>query len=246
MTAAQRRCLGLLVPPAGNAVPPEAEEVIAEGIEVVARGLGIAAMAPEDFDRGLERLESTVQELLGIGVDAISVMGTSLTFYRGRAGNEAVLERLRVAAGGLPVTTMSTSVVQALGRLRARRVAVVGAYTEGMTARLAEFLAEHGLDVASAVNLGIESISEVAGVKDDVLQQAVLTALGAAGGAGGAGGADAVLISCGGLQPGAVARAVQRDFGIPVVSSSVDGMRAAVDLLPSNSFQGRMQGLHTR
>ena len=246
MTTARRRRLGLIVPPAGHVVPSEAEEVVGEGIEVVALGLGIGAMAPEDFDRGLERLESSVQELLGIGADAISVMGTSLTFYRGRAGNEAVLDRLRAAAGGLPVTTMSTSVVQALDRLRAHRVAVVAAYTEDMTARLVRFLAEHGLDVTSAVNFGIESISEVAGVQDEVLQEAVLTALRKAGGADGAGRPDAVLISCGGLQPGAVSRAIHREFGIPVVSSSVDGMRGAAALLPPNSFEGRTQGLPSR
>ena len=56
------------------------------------------------------------------GVDAIMVIGTSLTFYRGYEAHERLLEQLR-AKTGLPVSTMSEAVVDGLrsGRRQAHR-----------------------------------------------------------------------------------------------------------------------------
>lgn len=217
--------LGLVVPPAANVVPPEARELFGDQLDVVARGLGIPAMTAEEFDFGLERLDSAVADLVEAGAQAVSVMGTSLTFYRGREGNEEVLERLRVAGGGLPVTTMSSSVVQALRRLQARRIAVVAAYSDDLTERLVRFLVDYGVEAASTVPLGVERMTDIGSVGDAGLESAAAQALDAAGRA------DALLISCGGLRTVRVGQRLERALGVPVVSSSVDGMRGAAALL---------------
>src|ERR1700760_4908865 len=71
--------------------------------------------------------------------DAIMVIGTSLTFYKGAAVHRRLLEQLR-AATGLPVSTMSQAVVDGLRAVGAKKVAVATAYDGEVNRRLKDFL----------------------------------------------------------------------------------------------------------
>ncbi len=66
------------------------------------------------------------------GVDAIMVIGTSLTFYRGPEAHDRLLEDLRERTG-LPVSTMSQAIIDGLREVGAKRVAVATAYSDSST-----------------------------------------------------------------------------------------------------------------
>lgn len=227
--------VGLIVPPEEDAVPAEAAELFPDGVEFVAKGLGIGEMTEAGFDDGLTRLEQAVHALRAEEVDAISLMGTSLSFYRGARGHEEILRRLAEASGGLPVTTMSAAVLKSLGEIGAERVALVTAYSEEMSRRLVRFLEENRIEVASHINLGIRVIADLQHVTDRALEDAVARALDEA-----AAPPDALLISCGGLRTLGVGNRITERTAIPVVSSAVDGLRQAVALLDSRR-QGAQQ-----
>src|SRR6185503_15078100 len=89
------------------------------------------------------------------GVDAIMVIGTSLTFYRGPEAHERLLERLR-ATTGLPVSTMSQAVIDGLREVGAKDVAVATAYTEIVNNRLKELLGAAGFRVKSLEAFNIQ------------------------------------------------------------------------------------------
>ncbi|WP_449279405.1 aspartate racemase/maleate isomerase family protein [Leucobacter sp. GX0328] len=224
---AARPVVGLIVPPEADTVPPEAAILFPDGVVFAARGLGIAEMSPTGFDAGLERIDAAARALLDRGAEAISIMGTSLTFYDGAAGNERALDRLRRACPGIPVTTMSTSIVASLRELDARRVSVVGAYTSDMGRRLDRLLMQSGFEVASRVDLGVNAIADLGRVTDADLRAAAERALDRAGDAA----PDALLISCGGLRTIDAGARIADELGLPVVSSAVDGIRHAVRLL---------------
>ena len=80
------------------------------------------------------------------GVDAIMVIGTSLTFYRGPEAHDRLLAELRERTG-LPVSTMSQAIIDGLREVGASRVAVATAYTDVVNRRLEELLAAAGIDV---------------------------------------------------------------------------------------------------
>ena len=81
------------------------------------------------------------------GVNAIMVIGTSLTFYRGpQAHARWLIEDLR-ARTGLPVGTISQALLDGLREVGARRVAVATAYTDVVNRRLKELLAAAGIEV---------------------------------------------------------------------------------------------------
>ena len=99
------------------------------GVRFLAEGVGLQKMTADEYDRVFGRILPAAEKLAKEGSNAISVMGTSLTFYKG-AEYEHQLKVNVTKATGLPSTTMSTGIVEGLKALNARRVAVATAYDE--------------------------------------------------------------------------------------------------------------------
>ena len=108
--------IGLVVPFASDTVPEEGLQMY-PGVRFVARGVGVRSLTPTGYDSAWEGILPAAEYLAGLGVDAVMVIGTSLTFYRGPDAHEELMAKLR-AATGLPVSTMSQAVVEAPGGSR--------------------------------------------------------------------------------------------------------------------------------
>ncbi len=217
--------IGLIVPPAHAEVPPEGAQLYPNRARFIARGLGLQQLTPDGYDQVIGRVEQVASQLASDGVDAIVLMGTSLSFYKGAQFNDRLIEVMR-AATDLPATTMSTAVIDALRALDARHVAVATAYADEVNGRLALFLTKMGIEVASMVGMGIQKVENVFSVTDDDL-----LALGRRAFERADGRADALFISCGGLRTLAISPLLERECAIPVVSSSPAGFWAAVRLV---------------
>jgi len=215
--------IGLIVPPKDGGVPPEAQAIYGAQVDFVSYGLGIQQMAEADFAAALEDLESAVHTLLDQDVDAISVMGTSLTFFKGRRGNENIVRLLQQSAPGIPVSTMSSAIIGSLERVGARKVALFSAYDQDMNQRLISFLEEHGIVVTHTTNLGLLDIADVHNFSQRALTDLVDGAITEA-----RVDSDALLISCGGLRTLEI-RDRHDDF--PIISSAVDGIEDVVSLV---------------
>ena len=111
------------------------------GLPFIASGLGLGSVTPDGYDAVIESVVDHARRLQQQGAAAISLMGTSLSFYRGAAFNTALTEAMREATG-LPCTTMSTAVLNGLRALGLRRVALATAYIDDVNERLAAFLGE--------------------------------------------------------------------------------------------------------
>lgn len=216
--------IGMIVPPAAGEVPPEAAALHPAG-RFIAEGLGLQRLTPEGYDSVVGEVEAAARRLADRGADAVALMGTSLSFYRGAAFNRALIAQME-AASGVPCTTMSVSVVAALRRAGARRVTVGAAYGERVNGPLRAFLEEEGFEIVRLEALGIEDVEAIFRVTEMELM-----ALGrrAASGAN----ADALFLSCGGLRTLPVTRPLAEETGLPVISSAVAGVEGAMRLVPS-------------
>jgi arylmalonate decarboxylase len=217
--------VGLVVPPAHGRVPADAGALYPEGVRFVAGGLGLRTMTPADYARALTSLDGVVHGLVAGGAEAVSLMGTSLSFFRGADGAAELLERLRTAAGGLRVSTMAAAAVRALHHLGVSRVAVGAAYTGQVTDRLVEFLGAHDVEVVARAELHVTHIDRLDGVDTAALTELTERLLGPGPPA------DAVLLSCGGLDTLTVIPDLEDRWGLPVVSSSQAGFWDAVQLV---------------
>ena len=86
--------IGLVVPFSTDKVPDEGP-MMYPGVKFIPRGVGVRALTPEGYDAAWDGILPAAKELAKQGVDAIMVIGTSLTFYRGYEAHQELLEQLR-------------------------------------------------------------------------------------------------------------------------------------------------------
>lgn len=226
--------IGLIVPPAHGQVPSDGAVLYgADRVRFIARGLALGEITTRGYEGVIDRVVGLAEEMARAGARAVSLMGTSLSFFRGAAFN-AELEAEMSRRTGLPCTTMSNGIVRALRAVNVARVAVATAYVDDVNERLCRYLATSDLAVTAIRGLAITGVREVGEVPTQTLVDLCETVFAVDPGA------DGILISCGGLLTLEAITAVEAKLGVPVVSSSPAGfwdvMRVAG--LRSESPQG--------
>ena len=215
--------IGLVVPHAEDKVPPEGFQMY-PAMKFVPSGVGVRSLTPEGYAAAFDAIPAAADRLVAKGVDAIMVIGTSLTFYRGPEAHDRLLEDLR-ARTGLPVSTMSQAIVDGLHEVGAKRVAVATAYTDVVNQRLQELLVASGIEVLSLECFNIlefggpskKSEADIIALSSDAVAKAP--------------GAEGILISCGGLRTLGVAKPLEERHRLPVVSSTPAAFWAAMRLV---------------
>jgi len=215
--------IGLVVPFATDEVPFEGP-IMYPGVRFIPRGVGVRNLTPEGYEPAWNGILPAAEYLAKQDVDAIMVIGTSLTFYRGPEAHDRLLEQLRERTG-LPVSTMSQSIIDGLREVGAERVAVATAYTDIVNQRLKELLAAAGIETLS---LQCFDLLEFGGpskkTEADIIELSSAAVASARG-------AEGILISCGGLRTLGVAAPLEASHGIPVVSSATAAFWAAMRLV---------------
>jgi arylmalonate decarboxylase len=222
--------LGMIFPPANYQVPPEAKRMYPSGIRFLGIGIGLPSMTPAGYDSVIDKIVPTAMQLKKDGANAISIMGTSLTFYKGAAFNQQLQDAVKKATG-LPTTTMSNGIVEGLRAGGAKKIAVATAYNEEVTDRLKIFLHESGFEVVKAKGLGI-LLNIPQSAQDGLLDFSASVKESAPN-------ADSLLISCGGLKTLDLIVPLEKRCKVPVVSSQPHGLWNGVKLL---GISAKVQG----
>jgi arylmalonate decarboxylase len=220
---AKQHTIGLVVPFAKDEVPFEGP-IMYPGVRFIPRGVGVRALTPEGYEPAWNAILPAAEYLAGQGVDAIMVIGTSLTFFRGPQAHDWLLTELRQRTG-LPVSTMSQAIIDGLREMGANRVAVATAYSDVVNRRLRELLAASGIEALSLECFDLlefggpsrKSEADIIALSDSAVERA--------------NGAEGILISCGGLRTLGVATPLEARHGIPVVSSATAAFWAAMRLV---------------
>lgn len=215
--------LGMIYPQK-VAVTAETLAMYPAGVRFLIEGVGLQTMTPAGYDSVIDKIVPAAVKLKGDGAQAIMLMGTSLSFYRGASFNQELADSIRKATG-LPTSTMSSAVVDGLRAVGGRRLAVPTAYNDEVNARLRTFLQQSGFEVLAIKGMGIERIG-VAGTvpKEDIETFAVGVARMAPT-------ADAMLLSCGGFRTLESIAPIEAQSKVPVVSSSPHALWTGVRLL---------------
>ena len=224
--------LGLIVPPAAGAVPVDGPLLYGERIRFSALGLGLGEISTRGYTEVIDSVVEKAVALKARGAVAVSLMGTSLSFFRGAAFNRQ-LEVEMARATGLPCTTMSNAIVGALRQLGVRRVAVATAYIDEVNAHLRRYLEQSDFEPLALEGLAISDVQAVGQVPAQVLVELCLRVFDAQPGA------DGILISCGGLVTLDAVREVEARLQLPVVSSSPAGFW---DLVRTAGLDARSPG----
>jgi len=224
--------LGLIYPVADTPVSPEAKAMYPTGIQFLPHSLGLKELTPEGYDTVVDKIAPAAKGLADQGAQAITLMGTSLSFYKGAAFNRE-LTRAMSQASGLKAVTMSTAVVEGLRAMGGRKLAVATAYNDVVNERLRIFLHEEGFEVLSVKGLNVVKVEDINTVTQPALLKFSAEVFEATPRA------DALLVSCGGLRTLELLAPLEQRCKVPVVSSLPHAFRAGVRLL---GMSGRSPG----
>lgn len=159
-------------------------------------------------------------DLITVQPAAIVYACTSGSFVRGAAGERDLVAAMH-ASGAPAATSTSGALVEALRLLGVARVAVATPYQDGITGRLAAFLAEAGVEVAGTAQLGLSGLiwtvpysTTVALIREAVQQ----------------GDCDAVFVSCTNLPTYDLIAPLEQELGVPVLTANQVTLWAALRL----------------
>lgn len=225
--------LGLILPTAGP-VPPEALAIYPAGIKFVTEGLSKHGDAPlvgtlATYERLQDRIVPAARALADKGADAILLLGTSITFYKGAAHNQSLIDSIQRATKR-PATTMSSAIVDALRAVGGKRLAVAGGYTEGVNAQFRVFLQESGFDVVALRGLGL--LTPPDNLSRDQLEAFVVEVFRAAPNP------DAVVVAFASTRTLELIVPLEKRCAVPVVSARPHTFWAGVRLLGLNAAVG--------
>lgn len=229
-------CAGLIVPPADGRVPQDGPLLYGDRVKFIARGLGIGAVSPDGFDPVIGSILDKARELRDAGAQVISLMGTSISFYRGPEFTESLRAAMQEATG-VPCTTMSHAIVAALRQLGIQRVAVATSYIDELNSKLVDYLSTAGFTVTAIRGMSITGVKEVGEVPTRALVDLAHAVYREDTSAHG------VFISCGGLLTLEAIRQLEDALALPVTASSPAGFWDVVRLGgwdPSSPGFGRL------
>lgn len=215
--------LGLIFP-VDRGVPEEGVAMYPKGVKFVTTHLDLKTMTPDGYDAVIGDIPAAAKKVQAQGAQAITLMGTSLSFYKGSAFNQKLTDTIKTATG-LPTNTMSTGVLDGLRKMKTKRLAVATAYNDEVNARLKTFLGENGFEVLAIKGLGIEAVAGVNDVKQPELLKFCASVYKLAPKA------DGMLVSCGGLRTLEILDPLEKQTNVPAVSSTPHALWAGVRLL---------------
>lgn len=165
-------------------------------------------------------VEQAVRDLSAADPHLYVYACTSGSFVHGRHGERRLAAAMR-RAGGAPAITTSGAVLESLTALGVSRVAVATPYDVTLAARFGTFLAEAGIAVVSAGDLGLgHHIWEVPYETTLELVRAADTDA-----------AEAVVVSCTNLATYDIIGRLEAELGKPVISANRATMEAALRMV---------------
>ena len=208
-----RARIGVVVPSVNTVVEPWFSEASPSGVSVHASRMFMdSVLTPEAVVR-MDREEGVraVRQLTRCRPHGIAYCCTASSILQGLEYDRHLQHEIEQAAG-VPATTATQSILEALRVLGVKRIAAVSPYPEAIDRAEHAFFETAGIEVLSSACLGIKEGFELASPTLRDIHELALR--------GWKPGADALLISCLTLwSQGAVER-LETELGVPVVTST--------------------------
>ena len=199
----------------------EWRRALPDGVCLVETRTMLHDVTVEGLAETVKQVERAALELASAEVDVILQAGTAIAFFRGFGHDRELSERIS-ATTGIKATTSLTAVVDALRTLGITRPAIATSYLAEIDARLVEVLEQSKFKVAAIRGMGIKKSIDMGKVLPDATYALAKEV------ARSAPDADGILISCGNLRSFEAIEALEKDTGLPVVTSNQAGLWQAL------------------
>lgn len=157
-------------------------------------------------------LLAAAQKIKDRGADVVAYGCTSGTFVKGLDYERKLVAQL-VELTGLPAVTMVGAVIAALKAVEAKKVVLVTPYPEDINKLEIKFFADNGIEAVSHISEPYwKAVSEISDAPPGYFYRLTKKIFVKE--------ADAILMSCGNTRTIEIIDIMEKDFGVPVVSSN--------------------------
>ncbi len=205
--------IGVINPSAGITFDHEWARMLPKGISFHVTRLLLERGTTESLDSMAERAPEAASLLKTSRVQAICYGCTIGSLYRGRENEMALAARLAEAAGA-PAVMMADSAAEALKSFGARRIVIANPYTSETNERVKVYLSERGFDVVAIEAMSIAESWDITKLKPSDVRDLTIGAVRKAEKV------DAIFLSCGNMRTIDVIEGIERETGLPVISSN--------------------------
>lgn len=209
-----RARIGYISPANAECSVYEFYKIVPEGVSLVTTCLSIKDLVPEELEAALRKVDAAAMDLAKSEVDFIVLGGTPPGALKGVGSDRELIARIEKATR-TPAVLKITASVEAFRHLQVRRISVASPFEEPNNRKIKKFLEDSGFAVANIRGLGIRSNTDIARLPDYApYQLARKTVLENPE-------TDAIYIPCSQWSPSFCVDQLEKDFGIPVVTSNL-------------------------
>lgn len=203
--------LGLIVPSSNTTMEMELHDYLPEGVSLHTSRMPLRNVTEEELLKMSALAVESARLLKDAGVELILYGCTSGSFIGGE-NFEKELETKIEDEVNIPVVSTSTAIVEALKILDAQSLLVITPYTAEINEREKEFLEANSFEVLDIRGFGIEENLQIGRLEPyEAYRLAKASFIEEA---------DAIFISCTNLRTFEIIHALERDLGLPVVTSN--------------------------
>ena len=190
----------------------EWNQLLPDGVEFITACVGVQKLAPEEFDRAFPLFLDAAKRLATWKVDFVVAGGLPVFTHKGLESAKELQKRIAEIVG-VPAKLDWFCLIDALNALSAKNVVVAAPYEDVIMERERQALESFGFNVLAVKGLGLKSNLDFSKlpsyasyqVAKDVFREAPE--------------ADAINVTCGAWETVANIEVIEKDLGIPVVTS---------------------------
>jgi maleate isomerase len=151
-----RSRIGLIIPSDNTSMESEFNKILypVEGVSVHATRIFLEELSLESLLKMKDEVKRAARELKTAQVTVIAYGCTSGSFIKGLHFDKEIIKEIEEETH-IKATTTSTAVVEALKRLKVKRIAVGTPYSDDVNEKAKEFLESNGFTVTSMSGLNI-------------------------------------------------------------------------------------------
>jgi maleate isomerase len=217
-----RARIGLVVPSVNTVCEAWFPKVVPDGVTIHTGRMPISNSTSPEALAEMERHEISATKLVAdCEPDVIMYTCTLSTMMRGRAADLELNERL-TRETGVPCCTTTEAIARALSTLNARRICIASPYRSDIDEKEKAFFEECGHTVTGVKGLNINDSRELADPSPGEIYRFARSVW--------VPGSDAMLLTCLAFRAHFIAGILERDLGVPVVTSATATLWAALQI----------------